>query len=295
MTVPIVRTITELRQLVADYRRERGADATVGFVPTMGYMHEGHGSLIRRSAADNGMTIVSVFVNPLQFGPNEDFERYPRDEERDLGIASAAGASLFFAPSVAEMYPSPIRTTVTVSELTERLCGASRPGHFDGVATVVSKLFHIVGPDRAYFGLKDAQQIAVIERMARDLNMPVDIVPCPTVREADGLALSSRNVYLSPEERRQALVLSRTLEQVPMWVEEGMTEAELAVRLRGKIRSQPLADIDYAEIATYPDFTAPPAGVPLRQSSKALLVALAVRFGKTRLIDNILLFPQEAR
>ncbi|WP_123040766.1 pantoate--beta-alanine ligase [Cohnella candidum] len=294
MTPKIVRQIAELREEIAAYRRGN-PDGQVGFVPTMGYLHEGHASLIRRSAGENGLTVLSIFVNPLQFGPNEDFDRYPKDERRDLAVASSAGANLVFMPSVEEMYPEPMRTKVTVSEVTERLCGASRPGHFDGVATVVSKLFHIVQPDRAYFGLKDAQQVAVIARMTRDLHMPIDIVPCPTVREEDGLALSSRNVYLTPEERKQALVLSQSLAQVPGWIEDGMTEAELAVRIRGRIRSQPLADIDYVEIATYPDLKQPAPDRPLRDSNVPLLVALAVRFGKTRLIDNVLLFPSEVK
>ncbi|MBW5446602.1 pantoate--beta-alanine ligase [Cohnella sp. CFH 77786] len=295
MTPLIVRRVAELREEIEAFRRRQPGKQEVGFVPTMGYLHEGHASLIRRSVSENGLTVLSIFVNPLQFGPNEDFERYPRDERRDVELAEASGADIVFIPSVEEMYPEPMRTKVTVSELTDRLCGASRPGHFDGVATVVSKLFHIVQPDRAYFGLKDAQQVAVIARMTRDLHIPVDIVPCPTVREADGLALSSRNVYLSPEERKQALVLSQSLAQVPGWIEDGMTEAELAVRIRGRIRSQPLADIDYVEIATYPDLTQPPAERPLRESEVPLLVALAVRFGKTRLIDNVLLFPSEVK
>jgi pantoate--beta-alanine ligase len=292
MTPKVVRRIAELREEIAAYRRAR-ADAQVGLVPTMGYLHEGHASLIRRSAKENGLTVLSVFVNPIQFGPNEDYDRYPRDEARDLQVAEEAGADLVFMPSVTEMYPEKPRTTVRVTGLTERLCGASRPGHFDGVATVVSKLLHIVQPDRAYFGLKDAQQVAVISQMAADLNFPAEIVPCPIVREPDGLAMSSRNVYLGPEERRQALILSQTLSQVPGWIEDGMTEAELIVRIRGRIRSQPLAEIEYAEVATYPDLGHVPADRPLRESREPLLVALAVRFGKTRLIDNVLLSPPE--
>jgi pantoate--beta-alanine ligase len=260
----------------------------------MGYMHEGHASLIRRSVQENGLTVVSIFVNPLQFGPNEDFERYPRDEKRDLAVARQAGADLVFMPSVSEMYPEPTKTTVRIAELTEGLCGASRPGHFDGVGTVVCKLFNIVQPDRAYFGLKDAQQVAVIAQMTADLNIPVEIVPCPIVREEDGLAMSSRNVYLSPEERRQALILSQTLAQVPGWINEGMNAAELNMRIRGRIRTQPLADIDYVETVTYPDLNPPSPDMPLRESRQPVLVALAVKFGNTRLIDNVLLYPEEA-
>ena len=296
----IVRHIAELRAHIAAYRRggSGGKDrqvGQVGLVPTMGYLHDGHASLIRRSSEQNGLTVLSIFVNPLQFGPNEDFDRYPRDEQRDLAVAKEAGADLVFLPTVQEMYPQPMRTTVSVSELTDRLCGASRPGHFAGVATVVAKLLNIVQPDRAYFGLKDAQQAAVLARMVGDLQFPVEIVPCPIVREPDGLALSSRNVYLGPEERKQALILSQTLAQVPEWVEGGLTEAELAVRIRGRIRSQPLADIEYAETVTYPALQPPPASLALKESREPLLVALAVRFGSTRLIDNVLLFPAEVR
>jgi pantoate--beta-alanine ligase len=295
MTPKIVRHIAELREEVTAYRRANLDGSSVGLVPSMGYLHEGHASLIHRSSKENGLTVLSIFVNPLQFGPTEDFERYPRDEARDVTLAANAGANIVFMPSVEEMYPEPNRTAVSVSGLTERLCGASRPGHFDGVATIVSKLFHIVMPDRAYFGLKDAQQVAVVARMTRDLNLPIDIVPCATVRESDGLALSSRNVFLNPDERRQALVLSQSLAQVPGWLEDGMTEAELVVRIRGKIRSQPLADIEYVEVLTYPDLTPPAPDGPLKDSREPLLVALAVRFGKTRLIDNMLMFPTEVK
>jgi pantoate--beta-alanine ligase len=295
MKPQIIRRVAELRDAVAAFRRSR-QKGSVGLVPTMGYLHEGHASLIRRSAAENGLTVLTIFVNPLQFGPNEDFDRYPRDEQRDLAVAAAAGADLVFAPSVEEMYPEPIRTTVTVSGgLTSRLCGASRPGHFDGVATVVSKLFLIVQPDKAYFGLKDAQQVAVVSQMAKDLNFPVEIVPCPIVREPDGLAMSSRNVYLRDEERKQALVLSQTLQKVPEWIADGMTESELVIRMRGRIRTQPLANIDYVEVVKYPELEPPQPGLPLREIREPLLVALAVKFGNTRLIDNVLIHPSEVK
>lgn len=290
-TARVVRTVAELRDRIREYRRTAGPDAAVGLVPTMGFLHEGHASLMRRSAEENGLTVVSVFVNPLQFGPNEDFERYPRDEKRDIGIASEAGANLIFMPEVSEMYPRPPKTSVIVSGVTERLCGASRPGHFDGVGIVVSKLLNLVQPDRAYFGLKDAQQVAVIARMAEDLSMPVEIVPCPIVRDDDGLALSSRNVYLSAEEREQALVLSRTLKQVPQWVDEGLNVEQLTRRVREQIAEMPLADIDYVESLVYPDLTPPDASASVKGfiHEQSLLVAVAVRFGKTRLIDNVLL------
>ena len=281
----ILASILELRAAIAAWRQEHPS-ATVGFVPPMGFLHEGHASLIRRSAAENGLTVVSVFVNPLQFGPNEDFERYPRDAERDGAITAEAGADLLFMPSVAEMYPKPAVTKVLISELTDRLCGASRPGHFDGVGTVVSKLLNIVQPDRAYFGLKDAQQLAVIERMTEDLNIPVRIVACETVREPDGLAMSSRNVYLSPEERGQAVILSETLSRASDWIREpDATPETLRERLSESIRTAPLADIDYAEILAYPDLAAPADREPLAEGRR-YIIALAVRFGRTRLIDN---------
>lgn len=293
-TARIVRSIVELRERIRSYRISAGPTGTVGLIPTMGFLHEGHASLIRRSASENGLTVVSVFVNPLQFGPNEDFERYPRNEDQDVALASEAGAHLIFMPGVSEMYPRAPKTLVSVSGITERLCGASRPGHFDGVGTVVSKLFNIVGPDRAYFGMKDAQQVAVVTRMAEDLNVPVEIVPCPIVRDPDGLAMSSRNVYLTAEEREQALVLSRTLAQVPGWLADdaGLTSDLLKQRMEQLVRRMPLADIEYAEVLTYPDLL-PPGEAPLREAAakERLLVALAVRFGRTRLIDNILLTP----
>ncbi|MEK0314086.1 pantoate--beta-alanine ligase [Cohnella sp. 56] len=290
----IVRTIAELRMQIKDYRRQAGEHASVGLVPTMGYLHEGHASLLRRSAADNGLTVLSIFVNPLQFGPNEDFDRYPRDEARDLAVAADAGADIVFMPSVGEMYPRPAATRVTVSGVSERLCGASRPGHFDGVGVVVTKLFNIVQPDKAYFGMKDAQQVAVIERMAGDLNQPVDIVPCPIVREADGLALSSRNVYLSETERSEALVLSATLARVPEWIAADATAERLKAAVTAGIAASPLADIDYVDVLTFPDMQPPQADLKLSDSRERLLVAVAVRFGRTRLIDNILIPAAEA-
>lgn len=280
----ICRTIEETRQRT---REARAKGWTIGFVPTMGYLHEGHASLMRKAREECDLVVASIFVNPLQFGPNEDFERYPRDPERDAALARKNGVDVLFMPSTEEMYPAPPLTKVTVSGITETLCGASRPGHFDGVATVVSKLFHIVQPDRAYFGMKDAQQVAVIEQMVRDLNMDVRIVPCPIVREPDGLAMSSRNVYLSPEERSQALVLYRSLQQWETWYEQ--TKGDLRAikeRIEQTIRTAPLADIDYVEIRTYPDLK-PAYDLSREQlAGRRLLVALAVRFGSTRLIDN---------
>ncbi|MEJ5296040.1 MAG: pantoate--beta-alanine ligase, partial [Fimbriimonadales bacterium] len=209
----ILKTIAEVRQWVQECRR---AGEAVHFVPTMGYFHEGHLSLMRRAKADGGRVIVSLFVNPLQFGPQEDFERYPRDFERDRAMAESVGVDAMFVPEASEMYPPDFQTQVRVQRLSQPLCGRSRPGHFEGVATVVLKLFHIVTPDRAYFGEKDYQQLRIIQQLVRDLNLTVEIVPCPIVREPDGLAMSSRNVYLTPEERAAATVLYRSLQ----WAQE---------------------------------------------------------------------------
>jgi len=284
----VVSGIQALRDKLAAYRRE-SRDGRVGFVPTMGYLHEGHVSLLRTAKAQSDLVVLSIFVNPLQFGPNEDFARYPRNEERDLQLAEAAGADIVFMPSVQEMYPQPVRTTVSVAGVTARLCGASRPGHFDGVATVVSKLFHIVQPDQAFFGLKDAQQVAVIQQMAGDLNMAVEIVPCPTLREADGLALSSRNVYLSEEERCQAVVLSQGLRLAAAYAaeESDPTAAELVEIVAGQIRTAPLAVIDYVEALQFPSLE--PFAAAADAADEAILVAVAVKFGATRLIDNLIL------
>jgi pantoate--beta-alanine ligase len=288
----VCSTISELRQEVANAKHEKRSllvdrDPLVGFMPTLGYMHAGHVSLIERARQECDIVVVSIFVNPLQFGANEDFDKYPRDNERDTRLAGDAGADFVFIPSVAEMYPQPIKSKVIVTEITDVLCGASRPGHFDGVATVVTKLFNIVQPDRAYFGQKDAQQVAVIEQMVIDLNMPVKIVPCPTLREADGLAMSSRNVYLSDEQRQQALVLSQSLRLAENLIaNESLTPAQLRDRIVEHIRTAPLAVIDYVDIRTYPslqhvDFFSPDTPV---------VIALAVKFGKTRLIDNTILY-----
>ncbi|AJY78009.1 pantoate--beta-alanine ligase [Paenibacillus beijingensis] len=289
--VTVCRTIDDLKQKLQQLRWANAA-LTVGFVPTMGYLHEGHASLLRRSKRENDITVLSIFVNPLQFGPGEDLDRYPRDEQRDLLIAAEVGADLVFMPSVQEMYPVKPQTTVLVSGVTERLCGASRPGHFDGVGTVVSKLFNIVQPRRAYFGMKDAQQVAVITTMVNDLNMPIEIVPCPTVREADGLALSSRNKYLSPEERSQALILSATLRQAREWMRKpDLTVQELTSRIHASIASAPMAVIDYAEVLYYPSLEQPDGEQLLSGLEQPLIVALAVKFGATRLIDNMIMNP----
>ncbi|MBG9569037.1 pantoate--beta-alanine ligase [Brevibacillus agri] len=276
-----ISTIEELRVQIKAARLQ---GKTIGFVPTMGFLHEGHLSLVKAAREKCDLVVMSIFVNPLQFGPNEDFERYPRDIERDSQMAAGAGVDLLFTPSVEEMYPRPILTTVSVANVTTPLCGASRPGHFDGVSTVVLKLFSIVQPDYAFFGQKDAQQVAVVTQMVNDLSVPVEVIPCPIVREADGLAMSSRNVYLSAEEREQALVLSQSLRQAAAWLEEGLPLEQIKARIRQMIADKPLAEIDYVEILRYPDLQPVETELP----GQAIIVALAVRFGKTRLIDNLI-------
>ena len=257
------------------------AGLTVGLVPTMGYLHEGHASLIKRAAAECDRVVVSVFVNPTQFGPNEDLESYPRDFEHDKALVAECGAHLVFAPTPDDMYAPGAATWVTVEGLTKELCGRSRPIHFRGVATVVNKLMNIAQPDRAYFGEKDAQQLAVIRRMVKDLNMPVEVVGCPIVREADGLAKSSRNTYLNAAERQAALVLSRSLAEGKKLLEAGETDAQtVCARITEVINAEPAARIDYVQ-AVDADSIEPVAAV-----NGTVLFAIAVYIGKTRLIDN---------
>lgn len=294
----VCQTIAEVRAALRQWRTERGTQrpATVGFVPTMGYLHDGHASLLAQAREQCEITVLSIFLNPLQFAPGEDLAVYPRDVERDLKVARDMNTDLVFMPDVQEMYPngSTSLTTVRVQQVTKRMCGAVRPGHFDGVATVVSKLFHIVQPDRAYFGLKDAQQVAVIEQMVADLNVPVDIVACPTIREADGLALSSRNVYLSPDQRAAAPVIYRSLQAADEWLaDESLTFPELTAQVRHAILQEPQAVIDYIECVQYPSFADLPEHVRcsdwLADGQRRVLLAAAVKFGTTRLIDNRLL------
>lgn len=273
-----VETVADLRAARRELREP------VGFVPTMGYLHEGHLSLARRARAENASTVVSIFVNPTQFGPDENLARYPRDIPRDLSLLEKEGVDLVFLPEAEEMYPSGFQTYVQTDELTKRLEGASRPSHFRGVTTVVTKLFNLVQAQKAYFGQKDAQQAIVIKRMVQDLNMPLEIRVCPTVREADGLAMSSRNVYLTPEERKAAAALSRGLFAAKKAYTEGERDAET---LRGIVReiinAEPLARIDYISCANLET---------MEESEiveKGALLSLAVFIGKTRLIDNVLL------
>lgn len=274
----IVTTIEEVRTQIKAWKKE---GCSVGLVPTMGYLHEGHGSLISRARKENDKVVVSIFVNPMQFGPGEDLESYPRDLDKDSAYCETLGADLIFHPEPSEMYTDGFCSYVDMSVLTEELCGLSRPVHFRGVCTVVNKLFNIVQPDRAYFGQKDAQQLAVIKRMVEDLNMDLEIVGCPIVREADGLAKSSRNTYLSAEERQAALVLSKAVKLGQELAAAGETDAKKIVSgMRALIEKEPLARIDYVKAVD---------GLTMQQidTVKApMLVALAVYIGKTRLIDN---------
>ena len=277
----VVGTIAELRQRLDAHR---ASGDTVGFVPTMGYLHEGHVSLVERSVAECAVTVASIFVNPLQFAANEDLASYPRDLDRDLTMLDAAGCDLVFTPEVAEMYPRPMLTTVSVAALSAHMEGAARPTHFDGVATVVAKLFAIVGACRAYFGEKDFQQLAVVTAMAADLAFPVAVVGCPTVRAPDGLALSSRNTYLDPAERQAATVLYRALRVGASTVTDGATDAgavrEAMVR---ELAAEPLAEIDYAEVVD--PVTLEPVGELQPGTGVRLLVA--ARVGAPRLLDNL--------
>lgn len=279
MPLTTVGTIAELR---AGLDGHRAAGRRVGFVPTMGYLHEGHASLMDAARAASDVVITSIFVNPLQFGPSEDLDEYPRDLTGDTALAEQHGVDLLFVPSTAEMYPSAIRTTVTVAGLSEPLEGRSRPTHFAGVATVVAKLLAIVGPCHAFFGEKDFQQLAVIRQMVLDLSLPVEVVGCPTVREADGLALSSRNAYLTPAERAAAPVVHRALQAARSLVTDGERDpAVVRAAMAAVIAAEPLAVLDYAEVVHARSLEVPE---PL---TGALRLLAAVRFGSARLIDNV--------
>ena len=276
----VVRRVAELRQAMA---RRRFAGSQIGFVPTMGALHEGHVTLMRRSVSECDATVVSVFVNPLQFGPREDLSAYPRDFDRDVALTESAGVGLVFAPSVEEMYPEPLLTTVSVSDISEPFEGESRPTHFAGVTTVVAKLFNLVGPCRAYFGDKDWQQLTVVKRMVADLSFDVDVVGCETVRERDGLALSSRNAYLEPAERAAAPVLHRALRAGANAIEGGERDPARVVAWMTKvIDAEPLASLDYVAVVD----TATLAVVPKPLTGDLRLLG-AARFGKARLIDNV--------
>ncbi len=273
--------IDEVRAQVKEWKKQ---GLSVALVPTMGYLHEGHKSLMERARKENDKVVVSIFVNPMQFGPNEDLESYPRDLDRDSKICEAAGVDLIFHPEVEEMYGPDFHAYVDMHTLPEKLCGASRPVHFRGVQTVVSKLFHIIPADRAYFGQKDAQQLAIIRRMVMDLNFDIEIIGCPIIREEDGLAKSSRNTYLSEEERKQAVILNQSLEAAMDAINAGEKDAAKVKQIIiDKLRTCPLAKIDYVEVVSFDTIQ------PIEKVEGAVLIAIAVYIGTTRLIDNRIL------
>jgi len=275
--------IMQIVKTAADLKKLRGKmPAPLGFVPTMGYLHEGHLALVRQAKAENASVAVSIFVNPTQFGPSEDFRQYPRDPRRDLALLEGEGTDAVFMPPVEEIYPPGFNSWVEVGRLARRLEGASRPGHFKGVATVVARLFELVKPDRAYFGQKDAQQLLVVKKMVADLDMKLEVVAVPTVREPDGLAMSSRNTYLNPEERKQAAVLYQALTLAQKLYNDGEKDAGAIRRqMTALIQKQPLADIDYISVAHAETLE------ELNEVKPPALVSMAVRIGKTRLIDNV--------
>lgn len=276
----IVKTVDEIRKIVKEWKRE---GLTVGLVPTMGYLHEGHKSLIDRAVKENDRVVVSDFVNPTQFGPGEDFESYPRDINADAALCEAAGASVIFNPEASEMYKNAL-TFIDMNKITKVLCGKTRPIHFSGVCTVVGKLFNIVTPDRAYFGQKDAQQLCVIKQMVSDLNFDIEIVGCPIIREADGLAKSSRNTYLNAEERKAALCLSRALGIGRDMIERGERDAKkVTAAIRAEIEREPLARVDYVEAVNFKTLESADT------TDAPLLCAVAVYIEKTRLIDNFII------
>jgi pantoate--beta-alanine ligase len=281
--VEIIRTIAWMKEYAREARTE---GCVIGLVPTMGALHEGHTALVKRARQECSRVIASVFVNPKQFGPKEDYQKYPRNLEKDAEKLAAVGADALFSPETADVYPDGFRTYVHVEGISERLEGRSRPGHFRGVATVVLKLFQIVQPHFAYFGRKDAQQVRIISEMARDLNLDADIVVCPVVREADGLALSSRNAYLSADERKAATVLHRALVAARDELGAGVRDAmQLQTGIRRIIKAEPLATVDYAEIVSADTFE------PVVRVARPSYAVLAVFIGKTRLIDNLLIEP----
>lgn len=273
--------ISKIRETVTAWKKD---GLTVGFVPTMGYLHEGHKSLIDAARRENDRVVVSIFVNPMQFGPSEDFDSYPRDLDKDAKLCEDAGVDLIFHPDAEEMYTEGFCSYVDMNGLTTELCGKSRPTHFRGVQTVVLKLFNIVTPDKAYFGQKDAQQLAVIKRMVTDLNVGTEIVGCPIVREADGLAKSSRNTYLNEEERKAALILHKSLKAGKALVESGETDAEaVKAAITSEIETEPLAKIDYVDVVDFDTIS------KVEKIEGSVLVAIAVYIGKTRLIDNFII------
>ncbi|WP_169338739.1 pantoate--beta-alanine ligase [Heyndrickxia acidiproducens] len=277
----VITTKQEIQKILRTLKKE---GKSIGFVPTMGFLHEGHLALAEKARKENDIVWMSIFVNPLQFGPHEDFDRYPRDEAGDRLKAETAGVDYLFIPPVAEMYPHALSATLHVRERTDVLCGHRRPGHFDGVAAVLTKLFHLIQPDRAYFGLKDAQQVAVVEALVRDFDFPVEIVPVAIVREQDGLAKSSRNVYLSEAERKEAPQLYQSLQLAKKAIANGERDPENIISLvSGHLHDHTSGKIDYVELYSYPDL------LPLQKLSGRFILAIAVQFKKARLIDNLIL------
>lgn len=273
-----ISNIKEIRQIISEWKSQ---GISIGLVPTMGYLHDGHKSLIEQARRENDKVVVSIFVNPMQFGPNEDFEKYPRNLEYDFQMCSQAGADIVFTPSVTEMYASKNLVYIDVDELGDCLCGAARLGHFKGVCTIVAKLFNIVIPDKAYFGEKDAQQLVIIKRMVQDLNFDIEIMPCPIIRESDGLAMSSRNSYLSAQEREAAIIISKSLKLAKQMLYQGQRNADIIKQLIiDNISSEPLANINYVDIIDAVTLK------PISNITTPILVAVAVYTGKTRLIDN---------
>ena len=280
MEVIVARTPKEVKEIIRDWKKQ---GYSIGLVPTMGYLHEGHGSLIERAVKENDKVMVSVFVNPIQFGPNEDLETYPRDFDADLQMIEKLGADMVFHPEPSDMYAPDFSTTISVAGVSENLCGARRPGHFNGVCTVVTKLFNLSEADRAYFGQKDAQQLAVVRRMVRDLNANIEIIGCPIIREDDGLAKSSRNTYLNSDERKAATVLSKALRTGKQMIESGEKNAEVVKsKITEIISKEPLAKIDYVEITDWNSIE------PVDIIDRSTLCAIAVYIGNTRLIDNFI-------
>ncbi len=278
--------ITKIEAIKKEVASKR-ANTTIGLVPTMGYLHDGHISLIKRARQENDIVVLSIFVNPTQFSPSEDFEQYPRDMDRDIRIAYENEVDYIFAPAVSEIYPPNYSTFISIEgPMTQGLCGVSRPTHFRGVAAIVAKLFNIIRPSSAYFGQKDAQQLSIIKKLVKDLNFDINIVACPTIREADGLALSSRNVYLTEQERKQATVLFQSLKDTEaMFVNGNKDAVKLKHHIVNQISTKELAKIDYVEIVDIETLE------KMNVVEKTAIVAMAVRFGSTRLIDNIILKP----
>ncbi|KLV33550.1 pantoate--beta-alanine ligase [Priestia megaterium] len=282
-----MKVITTIKDMQQEMKKEKQLGHSIGFVPTMGYLHEGHATLLGAARTENEVVVLSIFVNPTQFGPNEDFDTYPRDFERDERVAKEANVDYLFYPSVEEMYKSSRSVAITVTDRIDVLCGQKRPGHFDGVATVLTKLFHIVTPDRAYFGKKDAQQVAVVDSLIEDFNFPVELRAVDTVREADGLAKSSRNVYLTDKEREEAPVLFKSLQTALQLLESGEKHVEiLKGTIRKEIEQHTSGKVDYIDVYTYPELKT------IKQAAGKIIIALAVQFSKARLIDNVIVDVQ---